>query len=215
MSRAGIRRGALAAALAAFALAAPTAAQQPKGGAPRLPQGVTWQPQFYNPAPAADDLVLPMPCGGAMAFRRVDVPKAGALDDRRIVVGGSDSRFALAESSRDDFIDGAFADPSDPGKRYYYLAKYETSALQMQAISAAPDKCPTASLAGRAPAAGVTWFEAVQFAQRYGEWLMANARSVLPGDDGAVGFVGCEQAFAHAWGSTAGLSPCRAEPKAE
>ena len=41
-----------------------------------------WPERLYNPQPADGDLVLPMPCGGAMAFRRIDVPDRGALNDQ-------------------------------------------------------------------------------------------------------------------------------------
>ena len=30
-----------------------------------------WEEKHYNPMPAADDVVLPMPCDGAMVFRKV------------------------------------------------------------------------------------------------------------------------------------------------
>jgi len=42
-----------------------------------------WDPRWFNPQPAEGDLILPLPCGGAMAFRPVDVPSGpGPLDDR-------------------------------------------------------------------------------------------------------------------------------------
>ena len=61
-----------------FLLAAPAWAQE-------APQ--PWREKLYNPAPQAGDLVLPMPCGGAMAFRRVEVPSDGWLGDRKVVIG--------------------------------------------------------------------------------------------------------------------------------
>ena len=41
-----------------------------------------------------------------MAFRRIDVPAEGALDDRKITLGGHDEQFAYAENSRADYIVG-------------------------------------------------------------------------------------------------------------
>jgi hypothetical protein len=32
-----------------------------------------WDAKFYNPKPAADDMALPLPCGGKLVFRPVDV----------------------------------------------------------------------------------------------------------------------------------------------
>ena len=46
-----------------------------------------WDPESYNPKPANGDLILPMPCGGQMVFRQVNVPSSGALDDYRITLG--------------------------------------------------------------------------------------------------------------------------------
>ena len=91
-----------------------------------------WPERLFNPQPAEGDLVLPMPCGGAMAFRRVDVPAEGALDDRKITLGGHDEQFAYAENSRADYIVGGFTDKQRPKLRYYYLGKYEVTALQYE-----------------------------------------------------------------------------------
>ena len=94
-----------------------------------------WPERLYNPQPAEGDLVLPMPCGGAMAFRRIDVPAEGALDDRKITLGGHDEQFAYAENSRADYIVGGFTDKARPKLRYYYLGKYEVTSLQYDAMN--------------------------------------------------------------------------------
>jgi hypothetical protein len=72
---------------------------------------ITWKEQFYNPHPLPEDLILPMPCGGAMVFRPVVVPADRLLGDRRITLGGQDERFAFAEGFRQDFLAGSFAAP--------------------------------------------------------------------------------------------------------
>src|SRR5690554_1148510 len=46
-----------------------------------------WEQKHFNPAPDADDVVIPMPCEGAMVFRKVVVPLAGPLQDQPIHVG--------------------------------------------------------------------------------------------------------------------------------
>jgi len=38
-----------------------------------------WPAEQSNPKPLPDDVLLPMPCGGTMAFRRINVPSADAL----------------------------------------------------------------------------------------------------------------------------------------
>ncbi len=146
-----------------------------------------WEPAVYNPRPLADDFILPMPCGGAMAFRRVEVPRPDPKRQRRLVVLGSDDpRFAVSEGSREEPIEGAFTDRADPKRRYFYLAKYETTALQMAALQG---DCATPARERLLPATGVTWFEAVQASQNYSEWLMKHARQRLPQEDNAIGYV--------------------------
>ncbi|MGE5442034.1 MAG: formylglycine-generating enzyme family protein [Bacteroidota bacterium] len=170
-------RGLLAIALPMFLLAGPVAAQ---------PAAQPWPERLYNPQAAAGDLVLPMPCGGAMAFRRVDVPAEGVLDDRKVTLGGHEDQFAYAENSRADFIVGGFTDKAKPKLRYYYLGKYEVTALQYDAMGG---NCPSPSEEGRLPKVSVTWAEAVAFASKYGAWLAREALNKLPSEDGSPGFV--------------------------
>jgi Sulfatase-modifying factor enzyme 1 len=146
----------------------------------------SWPERLYNPQPAAGDLVLPMPCDGAMAFRRIDVPAEGVLDDRKVTLGGHDEQFAFAENSRADYIVGGFTDKAKPKLRYYYLGRYEVTALQYDAMSGA---CPTPNEEGRLPKVAMTWAEAVAFAAKYGTWLAREALQKLPNEEGTPGFV--------------------------
>jgi hypothetical protein len=164
-------------AVALIALAGTASAQQ---SAP------PWPERLYNPQPAEDDLVLPMPCGGAMAFRRIDVPAEGALDDRKITLGGHDEQFAYAENSRADYIVGGFTDKARLKLRYYYLGKYEVTALQYEAMNGT---CPQPNADGRLPKVSVTWAEAAASAAKYGAWLAKEALKKLPSEEGAPGFV--------------------------
>ncbi|MGQ3075778.1 MAG: hypothetical protein ACT7A5_32270, partial [Ferrovibrionaceae bacterium] len=74
-----------------------------------------WPERLYNPQKADGDLVLPMPCGGAMTFRRIDLPADGALGDRRVQLGGADDKVAYAENTRTDYVAGGFTDPKAKG----------------------------------------------------------------------------------------------------
>lgn len=148
---------------------------------------ISWRERYYNPKPQDDDLVLPMPCGGAMVFRPVAVPAEKLLGDRKLVLGGNDDRFAYAESSRADHIAGSFAPKGKDGVRLYYIAKYEVSDDQYAALSG--QKCGRASNIGRLAKTGVTWIESLDFAGRYTEWLYANAKESLPSTDGIPGFL--------------------------
>lgn len=168
------RFAALATALLAIGFARPAPAQD------------AWAEEFFNPQPVERELVLPMPCGGAMVFRPVDVPSDGAVDDRRILLGGDEALLAFAETARYAHIAGAFADPDNPARRLFWLGAYEVTEDQLAALSG---DCPEPAMAGRRPASAVTWFEATRFAHRYTEWLYANAPGALPEADGAAGFL--------------------------
>lgn len=160
-----------------IALALPAAAAQAAG--------ISWNARLYNPAAQAGDLILPMPCGGAMAFRPVLVPAEKLLGDRKLVLGGTDERFAYAENSRSDHIAGSFS-AEKGGGRLYYLGKYEVTDDQFAALSGT---CGRASNIGRLPKIAVTWLEAMAFATAYTEWLYANAADRMPAEDGARGFL--------------------------
>jgi len=165
-------------ALAAAAIAAPAAAQQ---------QPRAWEEAAFNPKPLADDFILPMPCGGAMVFRRVDTPaRGGPLDDRQLSLGSDDPDTAYNEYVRTDFLVGSFTD-GQRQLRYYFIGKYEVTRDQYAAVTEAT--CPQPSPAGRRPAAGLGWYDAVQFTFRYSAWLMQNARERLPREGEEAAFV--------------------------
>lgn len=145
-----------------------------------------WPPAQSNPTAAAGDVVLPMPCGGAMTFRRVNIPSADVLDDRRVQLGGPEPRFAYAEATRNDYVGGGFADAAVKNQRYYLIGKYEVTALQYDALGAS---CPAVKDDSRLPRTGVTWTEAVYFSGRYADWLAKNAAAKVPSEDGVPGFV--------------------------
>ncbi len=145
-----------------------------------------WPANLFNPAALPDDVLLPMPCGGSMAFRRVNIPAASALDDRRVQLGGTEPRFAYAENARSDYVGGGFVDAKVKNQHYYLIGKYEVTQLQFDALSGT---CPAAKPEGRMPKTGITWAEAAYFSGRYGDWLAKNAAAQLPSADGAPGFV--------------------------
>lgn len=167
------RRHRLAALLAAFALAPSAAAQAP-----------SWDARYYNPAPLAGDILLPMPCGGAMTFRKVIVPSKGPLDDFQVRFGSSSDAYGYAEHARGGQIAGAFDE--GPGERSFLIGKYEVTALQFAALSG---ECPEPANRLRLPATEMSWYDAVVFGDRYTRWLLAEAPTALPKADGVTGFV--------------------------
>ncbi len=149
---------------------------------------IDWQERFYNPQPVADDLLLPIACGGAIAFRPVEIPSGSWLDDRRVELGQADEERGYKEGRRLNYLAGAFtATDGDSAKRLYYIAKYETTRDQYTALDSAD--CPKPSMRGRLPMTDVSWFDAVDFTRRYSEWLLQNAREQLPIEGLEPGFL--------------------------
>jgi hypothetical protein len=149
-------------------------------------QSITWPERSYNPAPADRDLVLPLPCGGAMTFRPVEIPSGDLLDDRPVELGHADAERGYKEGRRLSHLAGAFSDGQSAVRRYY-IAKYETTLDQYAALTGASCADPTPR--GRQPATEVSWFDAVDFARRYTEWLLANAPDALPREEREPGFL--------------------------
>ena len=54
---------------------------------------MAWESKYYNPNPESDDVILPMPCDGKMAFRKVSVPGSKSMDDYPINLGGADEEW--------------------------------------------------------------------------------------------------------------------------
>ncbi len=174
--RAALARVLLAAFLAALVPHAPARTQD------------RWPEEQWNPEPLPDDLVLPLPCGGAMAFRPVATPMpVGALADRAVTLGQADPETDYAEYLRQGFVAGPF--PGAPGEPpRSYLAKYEVTRDQYAAVTA--ETCPAAPIdRGRFPQAEVSWLDAAAFTARLSSWLAREHRDVLPVVDGAAAFV--------------------------
>lgn len=148
-----------------------------------------WPAESWNPQPMPDDLVLPLPCGGSMAFRPVLTPMPpGALADRQIVLGWSNTDTDYSEFLRRSFIAGGFAGPTPNAPHRYYIAKYEVTVDQYAALSdAGCSALPSA--AGRMPKGNVAWHEAVDYTVRLSSWLLKNAKQALPKAGEALAFV--------------------------
>jgi len=144
-----------------------------------------WPDKLFNPAPISEDVVLPMPCGGSMVFRKVQVPGSGILDDYQVKLGDPDQNLAFSEYIHPDYIAAPF--PGSGAGRYYLMAKYETTKLQYDAVMSGT--CPTANLMGRAPISEITWLDASEFAAKYTDWLLNNAAKKLPQTGGAMSFL--------------------------
>ena len=155
------------------------------GGA-AVAEEVAWNVESYNPQSLDDDLSLPMPCGGAMTFRRVNVPSTGVLGDEPIRLGSHRTEHGYAEYVRKVWLAGAF-DNADRSGRHYFIGKYEVTAMQYAVFH---ERCPDhEDPALELPATELSWAEAMLFAERYSEWLVNNAPDRLKVREGAVGFM--------------------------
>ncbi|MEM8800694.1 MAG: SUMF1/EgtB/PvdO family nonheme iron enzyme, partial [Pseudomonadota bacterium] len=144
-----------------------------------------WRDRYINPVPLDDDIILPLPCGGGIAFRPVLVPVNTVLDDRKVVLGGNDDRYAYAENSREDYISGAFSLPGREG-RFLIISKYEITEDQ---FATASGECKRATSGGTLPKVNVSWLEAMTFAETITLWLHQNAADSVPSDDGEPGYL--------------------------
>ncbi|MDM5142844.1 formylglycine-generating enzyme family protein [Aeromonas bestiarum] len=146
-----------------------------------------WPEKNYNPKPDAEDVILPMPCEGSMAFRRVQVPVSGPLEDLPIQVGQDSGDWGFVEHTHPAFIAGSFTQSAKEQGRYYLMAKYELTQLQYQALTA--DTCPTPSKKLSLPVSAISWFDGVAATDKYNLWLRQHAADQIPKEDGKAGFV--------------------------
>jgi hypothetical protein len=159
-------------------------AQQQPAAAPTI----TWKQESWNPKPLPDDLVLPLPCGGGMAFRPVPTPLAGGImSDRQTILGWSNPDTDYSEFLRRTFVAGGFRGATDDAPPRYFMAKYEVTVDQHDAVmNGSCAGLPTQN--GRMPKANVAWHDAVAFVTKLSSWLYVNARDKLPREGNAMAF---------------------------
>ncbi len=176
---AGLTAGLFAALIAALAAGTAQAQSQPEAGT------ITWPVAQYDPAAKAGDsadLILPMPCGGAMAFQKIVVPvdPDNPLSDRRIRLGQTQPETGYSDYLRTAFLRGPFSG-DEAGQTFYYLARYELTQAQFKALMG---DCMPPSRKGRLAQGDLSWFGAVDLSRRYSEWLLSEARDALPALEG-------------------------------
>lgn len=142
---------------------------------------IAWDEKYYNPVPAEGDVALPMPCGGAMVFRRIDTPNTeGAIGDVPLVLGQEGDAQPFLNGLRRAYVSGPFADGGGTARGYFLMAKYELAEAQWAAVmdGACPAKPPRKR--DFLPAVDHGKLDYELFAQRYTLWLLANAPQALP-----------------------------------
>lgn len=138
---------------------------------PSLCYAQAWDEKLYNPKPAKDDVILPMPCDGSLVMKKVFTPTNKPLDDVKVILGSNQKELGFAEYATPNYIAGSF---SDSGKeRYYLIGKYEITALQYQSVM--NDTCPKPKINLSFPITDISWFDALSFTDKYNRWLIENA----------------------------------------
>lgn len=150
-------------------------------GAAAAQQVLPWHEQFFNPTGLArpDDVVLPLPCGGAMAFRPVVTPAEArdALADGFVQLGRSNEETGYIDYLRRQHLLGTLSRPD--GTWYFLIAKFPVTIDQWDAV-AEPERCAAPTEEGRRPKGNVSWFEAADYGRRLTEWLLRERKGALP-----------------------------------
>jgi hypothetical protein len=151
------------------------------------PGAVVWPESSYNPAPLDGDVVLPMPCGGAMVFRPVQAEASGPLDDVSVELGSDDPAHGYAEHRYPAFVAGPFRGRNEDGS-YLLVGKYEVGEEQFRAMLGhdGGGDCPAPGDGPSRAQVNLSWQDANRYAHAYSQWLAENAREIPPcGDDRA------------------------------
>jgi hypothetical protein len=144
------------------------------------------QGDIYNPKPSNDDLVLPMPNGGSMAFRPVFIGEGDKPFAMREFKVGDRSGGGYKEFPTSVVISGSFIKENPPGykDRLYYIGKYEVTEAQYYSIMEQGKKSDS-----QYPINNISWFDAQEFINKYNLWLFKNAKNKLPKNGAALGFL--------------------------
>ncbi len=163
--------------------------------------------ELFNPQPAEDDIVLPMPDDAMMVFRRVPVPGRGFWGDPSRVIQLGDATGGVFEGLQRRQIAGSFAD--EQGQWYLIIGKYELTVAQFAAVmglqglmdaSADPEMATLTELKPRErlerlarPLTYVSHADVQRFLRRYNAWLFdpehPERRANLPRIEGVPGFL--------------------------
>ncbi len=144
-----------------------------------------WDAELIDPAGEAD-LVLPLPCGGGMAFQRVAVPVdvADPIDDRPFRMGQSAETTGFSDYLTPVFLRGSFT--TEEGS-HFYIARYEMNTAQYRALTG--DCADGFSRKDRFAKGDLSWFEGVELTRLMTEWILQNAPDALPSEGARTGFV--------------------------
>jgi formylglycine-generating enzyme required for sulfatase activity len=143
----------------------------------------------FKPEPGNEDIVLPMPGDTSMVFRPVYI---GENDEpyamRKFTVGDPSGGFK--ESPTTVVLGGAFVGEDNGRKDWlYYIGKYEVTEAQYAAVMGLSNGETEDTLKSQYPVHNISLFDAMEFIDRYNQWLFANGLDKLPKNKSAVGYV--------------------------
>ena len=181
----------------AVALAAPVAtkAGASGAGAGAADSAGALDSSYFNPQSAADDVLVPLPCGGVMAFRKIYTANGNKMQDKNFMAGSTNTSSLLTQSNNKRYIQGSF---HDQGGYYYLLAKYELNQAQynlLQAYKQGQGACPTTKLKkmDKIAKGDLSWFDAIALSREYSHFLAqlasrgAGASGSAKGSSGGAG----------------------------
>lgn len=134
-----------------------------------------------------NSLVLPMPNGLTMEFMPVCVnSNSGLFDWKKIKLGDPSGGFKEYPTTM--ALGGSFPLEKNGKKMWcYYMGKYELTRRQYAALMT-PEK-PLPQTKKAYPITSISWFDALEFGNRYNQWLFAHAKEKIPKFDTSYGFV--------------------------
>lgn len=127
----------------------------------------------WNPRPQDDDVMVPLPCGGMMAFRKVYTASDSKLKDRSFDAGSTNTELLISQAPNHRYVQGSFHD--DDGY-YYLISKYELTTTQYDILSSYNEgqgKCGKLNLnvKGRIAKSGLSWFDAIEVTRQFSYFL--------------------------------------------
>jgi hypothetical protein len=142
----------------------------------------------WNPQPTNGDLVIGLPCGSGLVFRKVPTPvEDSPIADRRATLGDENTPTPYAEAPHVAYLVGSFGEGKDA---HGWLGKYEVTRGQFVAViegCKAHDALSEQEL--RLPQGDVSWAQAVRFAEAATVAAMHDQPNGLPQDGGARAFI--------------------------
>ncbi len=147
-----------------------------------------WSNNFIDNHPMKDDFTLPLPCGGKMVFRKVEVPtEGGVLDDLPIQMGQSDTQQGYSDYIRQSQLAAPFSKGVDK-VNFYYIGKYDVTRNQYNAVMN-QGVCKQPDQSGQKAINNVSWFDAQEFTKKWSIWLLKENKNLLPKRGNNYGFI--------------------------